>query len=80
MPAANLLPWSRPVKHPVVSGMVIDISDLGRGFVFVERLGDAYGDYSYSSCHTILPPCLSVWVFVGMGVYMRLYPVASGCG
>lgn len=78
MPATNLLPWSRPVKHPVVSGMVIDISDLGRGFVFMERLGDAYGDHSYSSRHPILPPRLSVWVcvgggwWVGMGVCMRL--------
>lgn len=25
VPATNLLPWSRPVKHPVVTGMVIDI-------------------------------------------------------
>lgn len=84
MPATNLLPWSRPAKHPVVSGMVIDISDLGRGFVFVERLGDAYGDHSYSSRHTILPPRLSVWVCVGVCGYgcmhAPVYPVASGCG
>lgn len=68
MPAANLLPWSRPVKHPVVSGMVIDISDLGRGFVFVERLGDAYGDYYYQAATPFSHPvsqcgCLWVWVY-----------------